>query len=251
MKPVHGSNIPSSGSQIEKELPKGSHDIQLYGLATPNGMKVSIMLEELNDLKDIEYDAWFINIGSGDQFTSGFVGVNPNSKIPAIVDQSNGARVFESGAILLYLAEKYDAFLPKDPVQKAECMSWVMYQVGAGPYYGGGGLSHFTGAAPLRWEYAIDRYTIETKRIMDVMDKHLQGKDYFVGDGPTIADFMHYGWTKALVEKEYLDGSSYTNLKAWVERIGARPAVKRGVRVLGFGADGLKERHSKADFDTK
>jgi len=251
MKPIHGSNVPTSGAQTEKELPKGSHDIQLYGLGTPNGVKASILLEELNELKEIEYDAWLINIGSGDQFTSGFVAINPNSKIPAILDQSNGARVFESGAILLYLAEKYDAFLPKDPVQKAECISWVFYQTGAGPYYGGGGLSHFNGAAPMKWEYAIDRYTIETKRIMDVMDKHLEGKDYFVGDSLTIADIMHYAWNKRLVEQEYLNGSSYTNLKAWVERIGARPAVQRGVRVLGWGDNAIKERHSKADFDTK
>jgi len=152
MKPVHGSNLPISGPQSNRDLPKGSHDIQLYGLATPNGAKASILLEELVDLKDVEYDAFLINIGQGDQFTSGFVNVNPNSKIPAIYDQSNGARVFESGAILLYLAEKYDnAFLPTDPVQKAECLSWVFYQVGAGPYYGGGGLSHFKGRAPVNW----------------------------------------------------------------------------------------------------
>jgi GSH-dependent disulfide-bond oxidoreductase len=151
MKPVHGSNLPMAGAQTEKELPKGEHDIQLYGLATPNGMKASIMLEELNELKGIEYDAFLINIGQGDQFTSGFVDVNPNSKIPAIYDQSNGARVFESGAILVYLAEKYDAFLPKDPAKKAECLSWVFFQVGAGPFYGGGGLSHFNGRAPMNW----------------------------------------------------------------------------------------------------
>ena len=152
MKPAHGSNLPTSGAQTDKELPRGEHEIQLYGLATPNGMKVSIFLEELSDLKGVDYDAWFINIGQGDQFTSGFVDVNPNSKIPAIFDQSNGARVFESGAILLYLAEKYDEFLPKDPALKAECMSWVFFQVGAGPHYGGGGLSHFkNGGAPMNW----------------------------------------------------------------------------------------------------
>jgi GSH-dependent disulfide-bond oxidoreductase len=157
MKPFHGSNKPTSGPQATKEVPKGVHDIQLYGLATPNGVKASILLEEISDLKDVEYDAWTINIGQGDQFTSGFVQVNPNSKIPAIVDQSNGARVFESGAILLYLAEKYDAFLPKDPVLKAECISWVFFQVGAGPSYGGGGLSHFkNGGAPMNWYDTVD-----------------------------------------------------------------------------------------------
>lgn len=151
MKPVHGSNLPTSGAQVEKELPQGKHDVQLYTLGTPNGMKACIMMEELNELKGIEYDAYFIHIGEGDQFTSGFVGVNPNSKIPAMYDKSTGARVFESGAILFYLAEKYDAFLPKDPVKRAECMSWVFFQVGSGPYYGGGGLSHFKGRAPMNW----------------------------------------------------------------------------------------------------
>jgi GSH-dependent disulfide-bond oxidoreductase len=152
MKPIHGSNLPTSGAQTTKELPKGEHDIQLYACATPNGVKASILLEEICDLKGIEYDAWFIDFGQGDQFTSGFVKVNPNSKIPAIYDQSTGARVFESGAILIYLAEKYDAFIPKDPVGKAECMSWVIFQTGAAPSYGGGGLAHFkNGAAPMNW----------------------------------------------------------------------------------------------------
>lgn len=249
MKPVHGSNLPTSGALSEKDLPKGDHEIQLYGLATPNGAKASIMLEEINELKGIEYDAYFINIMDGDQFTSGFVAVNPNSKIPAIYDTSNGARVFESGAILIYLAEKYDAFLPKDPVAKAECISWVFFQVGAGPYYGGGGLSHFKGRAPMNWEYAIDRYTIETKRLLDVLNKALESKEYLCGDEITIADFMHWNWTKRLVEQEFLDGSSYTNLVKWVKKIGDRPAVIRGQRVLGFGDNGLKERHSRADFD--
>jgi GST-like protein len=249
MKPIHGSNIPTSGPQTQKELPRGSHEIQLYGMATPNGMKASIMLEELNDLKNVEYDAWKINIGNGDQFTSGFVQVNPNSKIPAIYDQSNGARVFESGAILIYLAEKYGAFLPSDPVERAECLSWVFFQVGAGPYYGGGGLAHFNGRAPMNWEYAIDRYTIETKRVLDILNKQLEGKDYICGgDGPTIADFMHWGWTKRLVEQEYLDGQSYENIVEWVDRINRRPAVQRGLRVLGWSDDALNERHSKADF---
>jgi GST-like protein len=165
-------------------------------------------------------------------------------------DQSNGARVFESGAMLLYLAEKYDAFMPTDPVLKAECMSWVFLQVGAGPYYGGGGLNHFKGNTPeMHWEYAIDRYTIETKRIMSVLDQALEGKQYLCGDEYTIADIMHWKWTQLLVEQEYLDGSSYKNLVRWVEAIGERPAVKRGQIVLGYGPDGLKERHSKADFD--
>ena len=152
MKPLHGSNIPKSGAQSDRLLPRGQHDVQLYGLATPNGVKASIFLEELVERDaDFEYDAYLINIGDGDQFTSGFVSVNPNSKIPALYDRSNGARVFESGAILLYLAEKYGAFLPRDPVRKAECLSWVFFQVGAGPYYGGGGLSHFKGRAPMNW----------------------------------------------------------------------------------------------------
>lgn len=250
MKPIHGSNKPTSGAQTTVKRKSGSHDIQLYGLATPNGMKASIMLEELNLAKGIEYDAYLINIGEGDQFTSGFVEVNPNSKIPALFDQSNQARVFESGAILQYLAEKYDFLLPKDPAKKAECMSWVFYQVGAGPYYGGGGMSHFKRSAPIQWEYAIDRYTIETKRIMDVLDQQLEGKDYLCGDEYTIADIMHYGWTKALVSQEYLDGASYKNLVAWVARVGDRPGVKRGVRVLAYsGDDAVKERHSRADVD--
>lgn len=251
MKPVHEFNFPTSGSHTEKDLSKGKHDIQLYGFATLNGMKVSIMLEELNDLKGIEYDAWFIKIGVGDQFTRGFVGVNQNSKIPAILDQSNNTWVFESGTILAYLAEKYDAFLPQDPVQKAECLSWVFFQGNAGPYNGGEGLSHLHNSTPMMWEYAIDRNTKKTKRIMDVMDKHLEGKDYFVGNNFSIADIMHYGWNKRLVERDHLESSSYQNLMAWVERISSRPAVQRGARVLSWGDDGLKERHSKADFHIK
>jgi len=215
------------------------------------------MLEELNELTGMEYDAWSIRIDKGDQFKSGFVNFNPNSKIPAIYDQSNQARVFESGAILLYLAEKYDnAFLPTDPVGKAECMSWVFFQVGAGPYYGGGGLSHFKGRAPIAWEYAIDRYTIETKRILDVIEKNLEEKMYFCGNEITIADFMHWKWTKGLIEQEYLTGTddeegkpAYPNIKAWVDRVGDRPAVIRAQRVLGWGEGALTERHSKDDFD--
>ena len=157
--------------------------------------------------------------------------------------------MFESGAILIYLAEKYDAFLPKDPVLKAECLSWVFFQVGSGPYYGGGGLSHFKGRAPMNWEYAIDRYTMETKRILDVLDKALEGKKYLCGNDITIADFMHFQWTKHLLDQEFLDGSSYTNLVRWAADIEARPGVQRGRRVLGFGEDALHERHSRADFD--
>lgn len=250
MKPVHGSNIPTSGAQETKELPRGKHDIQLYGLATPNGVKANIMLEELVERDpNFDYDAYFIHIGKGDQFTSGFVEVNPNSKIPALYDQSNKARVFESGAILMYLAEKYGAFLPTDPAKKAECLSWVFFQVGAGPYYGGGGLSHFLRSAPVKWEYAIDRYTIETKRILDVLDKALEGKSYLCGDEYTIADIMHYKWTKALIEQEYLDGSSYKNLQRWVASIDKRPAVIRGSLLLGFSDDAVKERHSRKDLE--
>ena len=214
-------------------------------------MKVSIMLEELVELyPDFEYDAYLINIMQGDQFTSGFVAVNPNSKIPAIYDQSNGARIFESGAILWYLAEKYQAFLPSnDPVHKAECMSWVFFQVGAAPYYGGGGLSHFKNSAPMQWEYAIDRYTIETKRILDILDKQLatDSRDYLCGDEYTIADIMHWRWTTSLINQEYLDGQSYKHLQAWSERIAQRPAVQRGARVLGWGEGAIPERHGRAD----
>lgn len=249
MKPVHGANLPKSGAQVQKDLPQGEHEVQLYTLGTPNGLKACIMCEELNELKGIEYDAWFIHIGEGDQFTSGFVGVNPNSKIPAMFDKSTGARVFESGAILMYLAEKYDAFLPKDPIKRAECMSWTFFQAGAGPYYGGGGLAHFKGRAPKNWEYAIDRYTIETKRILDVMEKNLEGKQYFCGDEITIADFMNWKWTSNLLDQEYLDGKSYANLNAWAKRVGDRPAVQRGVRVTGFGEGAVRERHSRKDFD--
>lgn len=249
MKPIHGSNLPTAGARSTAPRMVGKHAIQLYGLATPNGMKASIMLEELNEALGVEYDAYTINIGQGDQFASGFVEINPNSKIPALFDQSNGARVFESGAILVYLAEKYQAFLPLDnPVLKAECLSWVFFQTGAGPYYGGGGFSHFFRSAPLQWQYAIDRYTIETKRILDVLNQHLATRLYLCGDEYTIADMMHWNWTKRLLAEEFLDGSSYPNLIAWVDRIGARPAVQRGGRVLGFGPDALKERHSAADF---
>jgi GSH-dependent disulfide-bond oxidoreductase len=250
MKPVHGSNIPTSGALTNKELPRGQHDIQLYSLATPNGIKANIMLEELVERDaNFDYDAYFIHIGKGDQFTSGFVQVNPNSKIPALYDQSNQARVFESGAILLYLAEKYGALLPTDPVKRAECMSWVFFQVGAGPFYGGGGLTHLKNSAPLAWEYAIDRYTIETKRILHVLDTALDKKSYLCGDEYTIADIMHYKWTKNLIEQEYLDGASYKNLQRWVAEIDKRPAVIRGARLLGFGDDGVKERHSRKDLE--
>ncbi|CAB9498159.1 GST-like protein SMU_1296 [Seminavis robusta] len=248
MKPVHGSNIPKSGPQSDKELPRGSHDIQLYGLGTGNGVKASIMLEELVEMDEtFDYDAYTINIMKGDQFTSGFVAVNPNSKIPAIFDQSTGARVFESGAILVYLAEKYGKLMPTDLAKKAECLSWVFFQVGAGPYYGGGGLSHFKGRAPKNWEYAIDRYTIETKRILDVLDKALEGKQYLCGDEYTIADIMHWKWTSGLISQEYLDGASYSNLQRWSKTVAERPAVKRGERVLGWGSDAIPERHSRAD----
>jgi GSH-dependent disulfide-bond oxidoreductase len=248
MQPLHGSNVPTAGAQSTVPRPSGRHDIQLYGLATPNGMKASILLEELVEkIDNFEYDAFYVDIGRGDQFTSGHVEVNPNSKIPALYDQSNGARVFESGAILIYLAEKYQAFLPTDPVAKAECMSWVFFQTGAGPFYGGGGLTHFLNRAPMQWQYAIDRYTIETKRILDVLNQQLADKNYLCGDEYSIADIMHWGWTKSLIAMDYLDGQSYQNLNAWVDRIAQRPAVQKGVRVLGFGPDAVKERHSKAD----
>jgi len=248
-----GSNHPTAGARTEAELPRGEHDLQLYSLGTPNGLKISILLEELNDLSGVEYDAWKINIGTGDQFSSGFVAVNPNSKIPALLDYSTSPpiRVFESGSILLHLAEKYGAFVPKDPAKRAEMFSWLFFQVGGAPSLGAFG--HFYRTAPVKIEYAIDRFTLEAKRQLSVLDQHLADKSYVCGDEFTIADIALFPWIIALDRsREFLQLDDYANVAKWSDRIAARPAVKRGRRVLAFGGDdALPERHSRADFDKK
>lgn len=246
-----GSNRPTAGPRYEKTLPVGEHAMQLYSLGTPNGMKVAIMLEELNERFGTEYDAWKINIMGGDQFGSGFVEVNPNSKIPALVDRDTGARVFESASILKYLAEKHDALVPKDLVAKTECFNWLMWQMGSAPSLGAFG--HFYKFAPVKIEYAIDRFALEAKRQLSVLETHLADKQYMCGDEITIADIAIYPWIITLDlfynAREFLQLDDYPNVNAWVERIGARPAVQRGRRVNSFGDDALEERHSKADFE--
>ncbi|GAB5355850.1 hypothetical protein AAMO2058_000240500 [Amorphochlora amoebiformis] len=263
-------NKPTAGPQQEMKLPKGEHDLQLYSLATPNGVKANIMLEELCDKYGIEYDAYTINIGEGDQFGSGFVGVNPNSKIPALVDYSDEKkpiRVFESGSILVYLADKFDedgAFLPKDPAKRTEVLNWVFWQVGSAPYLGGG-FGHFYNYAPIKIKYAIDRFSMETKRQMDVLERALAGKDgspggpYLCGKQYTIADMMIWPWYGVLAQgklygdaKNFLELEKYPNVQAWAKLISAREAVMRGrkvTRVWGEDWEQMKERHSKADFD--
>ena len=257
-------NRPTSGAQREKELPVGKHPLQLYSLATPNGQKVTIMLEELLALghKGAEYDAWLIRIGEGEQFGSGFVAVNPNSKIPALMDRSGPTpiRVFESGAILTYLAEKFGAFLPTEPAARAECLSWLFWQMGSAPYLGGG-FGHFYAYAPEKFEYAINRFSMEVKRQMDVLDRRLADSEYLAGDDYTIADIAVWPWygglARGLLYGEsgtFLDVQSYKNVQRWTATIGARPAVKRGRivnRVSGDPASQLHERHDASDFDTK
>ncbi|MBC7162806.1 glutathione-dependent disulfide-bond oxidoreductase [Immundisolibacter sp.] len=256
-------NRPISGATHEKELPVGKHPLQLYSLATPNGVKVTILLEELLALgrHGAEYDAHLINIMEGDQFGSGFVAVNPNSKIPALVDRSTPSptRVFESGAILVYLAEKFDAFLPKEPSARAECMSWLFWQVGSAPYLGGG-FGHFYAYAPVKIEYCIDRFTMEAKRLLDVLDRNLAGRRYVCGDEYTIADMANVAWYGSLVldnlyeAQEFLDVASYTNVVRWATEIRARPAVQRGRRVnrtWGPEEERLPERHDASDFEAK
>jgi GST-like protein len=256
-------NRPISGATHDKELPVGRHPLQLYSLATPNGVKVTVMLEELLEAghTGAEYDAWLIRIGDGDQFGSGFVSVNPNSKIPALMDRSGAApiRVFESGAILLHLAEKFDAFLPHDAARRAECFSWLFWQVGSAPYVGGG-FGHFYAYAPEKIEYAIDRFAMETKRQVDVLDKHLADHEYLAGDDYTIADMAVWPWyggmAKGLMYEggEFLQVHEYKNLLRWTDMIAARPAVKRGRivnRVMGDPASQLHERHEAEDFLTK
>ena len=252
-------NRPVSGATHEQVLPEGEHPLQLHSLATPNGVKVTVMLEELLELgRPADYDAYLINIGEGQQFGSGFVDINPNSKIPALLDRSTtpGTRVFESGAILLYLAEKFDAFVPKDPSVRAECYSWLMWQMGSAPYLGGG-FGHFYAYAPEKWQYPIDRFAMEVKRQLDVLDKTLADRTYLCGDDYTIADMANYAWYGALVlhniyeAAEFLEVSSYQHVVRWATAIEARPAVARGRRVnraWGPEADRVPERHSAADF---
>jgi GST-like protein len=257
-------NRPTAGAREEKPLPQGTHPFQLYSLATPNGVKVTVMLEELLEAghAGAEYDAWTINIGAGEQFGSGFVGVNPNSKIPALLDQSGAApfRVFESGAILVHLAEKFGAFLPTDPAARAEVLSWVFWQVASGPFMGGG-FGHFYAYAPEKYEYPINRYAMETKRIFDVADQQLAKTRFLAGDEYTLADIANFPWLAPFVEgniyndaKTFLSIDEYTNVARWVAEINARPAVKRGRivnKVWGEEDTQLKERHSAADFEGK
>ena len=255
-------NRPIAGATHDKELPVGKHPLQLYSLATPNGVKVTVMLEELLALghKGAEYDAWLIKIMEGDQFGSGFVGVNPNSTIPALMDRSGAkpVRVFESGAILLYLAEKFGAFLPKDS-SRAECLSWLFWQMGSAPYLGGG-FGHFYAYAPMKIEYAINRFTMETKRQLDVLDRRLAESAYLAGPDYTIADIAVWPWYGQLAlgllysGGEFLDVQSYKNVQRWTKEIGERQAVKRGRMVnrsFGEPAQQLHERHDAGDFDTK
>ena len=256
-------NRPIAGSTHDKDLPVGRHPLQLYSLATPNGVKVTVMLEELLALghRGAEYDAWLIRIGNGDQFSSGFVAVNPNSKIPALMDRSGPKpiRVFESGAILVYLAEKFGAFLPTDPAARAECLSWLFWQMGSAPYLGGG-FGHFYAYAPFKIEYAIDRFAMETKRQLDVLDRRLAESEFLAGDDYTIADIAVWPWYGGLVKgwlyeaAEFLSVHEYKNVQRWADAIGNRPAVQRGRmvnRVTGEPSSQLHERHDAADFDTK
>ena len=255
-------NRPIAGATHDTELPVGRHPLQLYSLATPNGQKVTIMLEELLALgkKGAEYDAWLIRI-NGDQFGSGFVAINPNSKIPAMVDRSGPKpiRIFESGAILLYLAEKFGAFLPTDPADRAECLSWLFWQMGAAPFLGGG-FGHFYAYAPVKIEYAIDRYAMEVKRQLDVLDRRLAESEYVAGPNYTIADMAIWPWYGGLARAnsygaaEFLSVQDYKNVLRWADAIAARPAVKRGRmvnRTSGDLSSQLHERHDASDFDLK
>ncbi len=254
-------NRPIAGPTHEKELPVGRHPLQLYSLATPNGVKVTVLLEELLDRghTGAEYDAWLININEGDQFGSGFVAINPNSKIPALLDRSTPTptRVFESGAILLYLAEKFGEFVPTDPSKRAECLSWLFWQMGAAPYLGGG-FGHFYAYAPIKIEYAIDRYAMEVKRQLDVLDRRLAESEYVAGSEYTIADMAIWPWYGALVKGllydagEFLSVHEYEHVIRWTDQIAARPAVRRGRmvnRAWGDPASQLPERHDASDFD--
>jgi GST-like protein len=254
-------NRPVSGATHEQELPVGKHPLQLYSLGTPNGVKVTVMLEELLALgiAEAEYDAFLIRIGKGDQFGSGFVEINPNSKIPALLDRSASPpiRVFESGAILLYLAEKFGAFVPTEPSARAECMSWLFWQMGAAPFLGGG-FGHFYAYAPEKFEYPIDRYTMEVKRQLDLLNKNLSDRRYICGDEYNIADIGTYPWygnivlNNAYKAAEFLDVTSYENVVRWATEIEERPAVRRGRRVNRTSSpenDHVEERHDASDFD--
>jgi GST-like protein len=256
-------NRPISGPTHDKELPVGRHPLQLYSLGTPNGVKVTIMLEELLALGigAAEYDAWLINIGEGDQFGSGFVGVNPNSKIPALLDRSGPApiRVFESGAILLYLAEKFGALVPTQAAPRAECLSWLFWQMGSAPYLGGG-FGHFYAYAPTKMEYPIDRFAMEVKRQLDVLDRRLAQSPYIAGDTYTIADIAIFPWYGGLVKgwaydaAEFLSVQEYKHVQRWADLLLERPAVRRGRmvnRMQGEPSSQLRERHDAADFETK
>ncbi|CAG9239154.1 disulfide reductase/organic hydroperoxide reductase [Paraburkholderia caribensis] len=254
-------NRPVSGATHEKALPVGRHPLQLYSLGTPNGVKVTVMLEELLSAGHVgaEYDAWLIRIADGEQFGSGFVEANPNSKIPALVDRSGTepVRVFESGAILLYLAEKFGAFIPRDPSQRAECLSWLFWQMGSAPYVGGG-FGHFYAYAPTKMEYPINRFTMETKRQLDVLDKRLAENRFLAGDQYTIADIAVWPWYGGLAKgwlydaAEFLSVDEYKHVQRWADEIYRRPAVQRGRmvnRVYGDPATQLHERHDASDFE--
>jgi GST-like protein len=257
-------NRPISGSTHEKELPVGRHPLQLYSLGTPNGVKVTIMLEELLALghKGAEYDAWLIKIGDGDQFGSGFVAANPNSKIPAMVDRGGPTpiRVFETGAILMHLAEKFGEFLPTEAGARAECLSWLFWQMGSAPYLGGG-FGHFYAYAPTKIEYAIDRFAMEAKRLLDVLDKRLAESEYVAGPDYTIADMACFPWYGGLAKgwlygdaATFLSVQDYKNVQRWADALLARPAVKRGRmvnRLQGEPSSQLHERHDASDFETK
>ena len=256
-------NRPIAGPTHDQELPVGKHPLQLYSLATPNGVKVTVMLEELlaKGIDGAEYDAYPIKIADGDQFGSGFVGINPNSKIPALMDRSisPGTRVFESGAILLYLAEKFQAFLPSAPENRAECLSWVFWQMGSAPYLGGG-FGHFYAYAPDRWEYPINRFAMEVKRQLDVLDRHLEENEYMCGSEYTIADMAIWPWYGALVlnrvydAAEFLEAHSYEHVMKWAKQIDGRKAVQRGRMVNRFTGKTkyqLRERHEASDFDNR
>jgi GST-like protein len=256
-------NRPIAGATHEKPLPKGKHDLQLFSLATPNGVKVTIMLEELleNGIKKADYDAYLINIMEGDQFSSGFVGVNPNSKIPALLDYSTqpATRIFESGSILLYLAEKFNAFIPTEPAKRTECLSWLFWQMGSAPMLGGG-FGHFYAYAPEKYQYPIDRYTMEIKRQLDVLDRQLEHNQFIAGDEYTIADMAIWPWYGALVTNkvydaaEFIEAHQYKNVLRWTKELDQRPAVQRGRMVnrsWGELHEQLHERHDASDFELK
>jgi GST-like protein len=256
-------NRPTAGPTHDEALPRGQHPLQLYSLGTPNGVKVTVMLEELLAMGCVgaEYDAWLIRIQEGQQFSSGFVGVNPNSKIPALLDCSGAepVRVFESGAILLYLAEKFGMFVPTDPVRRAECLSWLFWQVGSAPYLGGG-FGHFYAYAPVKIEYAIDRFAMEVKREMDVLDRRLAQSRFIAGDEYTIADMAIWPWYGGMAKGsmyeagEFLQVHEYVNVIRWADELAKRPAVQRGRmvnRIIGPADTQLHERHAASDFDTR